>query len=170
MNCIYMLGTAEEKQDPAISAPLGAAERLCCDFTSSASISRAPLSRVCEAAIRCKGGRCPTPWKMGHGRQELGLGQERRAGGFIQHGDLSRSPGALGGHNPIVCKSCRISQLPDFTHALWILLKSSWVVFPASFEGSNFPVCLIHPCLPKEGAKCLLQQCHKEPSSGKGEK
>lgn len=90
-----MLGAAEEKQDPAISAPLGAAERLCCDFTSSASISKAPLIRVCEAAIRCKGGRCPTPWKMGHRRQELGLGQERRAGGFIQHWDPSSSPGAL---------------------------------------------------------------------------
>lgn len=62
MNFIYILSTAEEKQDPAINAPpphplpwgeftllslLRDAERLGRDCTSSASISEAAISGVC---------------------------------------------------------------------------------------------------------------------------
>lgn len=62
MNFIYILSTAEEKQDPAINAPppqplprgertlrslLRDAERLGRDCTSSASILEAAISRVC---------------------------------------------------------------------------------------------------------------------------
>lgn len=141
-------------------------------------------------------GRRPNAMKNGRREASAGPGPEKK--GWMVHpapriqlaaSSAPSSPGspaalvlpALSGHITLPCHQQRfahpnnnmggISQLPQ-PHTFSVrLLKSFPIIFLRFQHLLKAAISLrglIHPCLPKEGAQCLLQGCHKQSSSGMG--